>query len=257
MVLLTQLESLVREANDPWLTLYVINHLGDGVPVQSIYASTIQLHRAKMYQTLLFMLWRPEESRDQSIQMRLKRALSGDTRNGQLFQPVRQRALVLAQQRALLAARAFKMQFNAKLVREFRQSLQAAAKDPAESIAAKLHGKQPLTRLVAALVAGRKRLHVETALIDRLSDPYPQVREAARKALIRLSRGNDFGPLPKTTAKQVARSIRAWRAWYNLQDPPETVPEYLAPPQLAEADHPPVWERLPRPQPAKAEVAQH
>jgi hypothetical protein len=55
MALLRQLGSLVRESNDPWLTLYVINHLGDDVPPDAIYTPEIQRFRLKMRQTLLWL----------------------------------------------------------------------------------------------------------------------------------------------------------------------------------------------------------
>jgi hypothetical protein len=105
-------------------------------------------------------------------------------------------------------------------------------------IARKLRDEQPLTRWVAAQLAGRKRLHLEKELIELLTDPAPAVRQAARAALVRLSRGNDFGPLP--TATQTAQSVQAWRQWHSLQDSPERVPEYLPAP-LTDPDYAPGW----------------
>jgi hypothetical protein len=258
MALLTQLHSLVREANDPWLTLYVINHLGDGVPERSYYSGSIQAHRTQLSQALLWMLWNPAQSRAQSIKERLKRVHLAGPHLAQFYQQAQQRASQLTHQRAQLAVRGFKMQVNVKLARESQQALQALLKEGLEGVAAKLKDNQTLTRWAAAMVAGRKRLHLEAELIDRLADPYPQVREAAREALTRLSRGNDFGPLPKATAPQIAQSAQAWRQWLALQDRPERIPEYLPRPQLAEADETPggIREPLPRPKFAETEDAQ-
>jgi hypothetical protein len=143
---------------------------------------------------------------------------------------------------------------NELLTRTLRDLL----RENAEVIAGKLKDQQPMVRWLAAKVAGHKRLHLEAELIDRLSEPYPQVREAAREALIRLSRGNDFGPLPSATAKQIVQSVQAWRQWLSLQDPPERIPEYLPRPQLAEAEETPgiIREPLPPPQLAQAEDVQ-
>ena len=80
-------------------------------------------------------------------------------------------------------------------------------------------------------MAGQKRLPLEAELIGLLSDPHPQVRQGARQALVRLSRGNDFGPLPTATAKQISQSARSWRQWLHFQDPPEPAPEYLPAPR--------------------------
>jgi hypothetical protein len=80
----------------------------------------------------------------------------------------------------------------------------------------------------------------------------------AREALIRLSRGNDFGPQPTATTRQIAQAVQAWRQWLALQDPPERIPECLDRPQLAEAEGPSerVREALPSPQLTEAEDAQ-
>jgi hypothetical protein len=96
-----------------------------------------------------------------------------------------------------------------------------------EVIAEKLKDMQPLVRWLATQAAGRKRLHFEEQLINLLADPYPQVRQGAREALIRLSRGNDFGPAPNATAKQQTQAIDAWRLWLRRQDPPEATTDSL------------------------------
>jgi hypothetical protein len=247
------------------LTLYVINHLGDGVPPQAPLYAFFHQWREQMCHQLVLMLWNPRLTQMASLKERLGSMALTDG-PGALTQRTLPRANPLLdrlfqqqqQQRALLAAQAFKVQFEARMAREFTQALQTLAKDGPEVVALKLKDPQPLTRWAAAMVAGRKRLHLEAELIDRLSDPSPQVREAAREALIRLSRGNDFGPLPGATAQQITQAVQAWRHWLSLQEPPERVPEYLDRPQLAEAEQTPevIREPLPRPQLAQAEDAQ-
>jgi hypothetical protein len=235
------------------------------VPPQMPLYQLIPQWRQQMTRTLLMMLWHPQQFKMARLKARLDDAqarleLLNPTRHG-MGTPGESTLRVdprLAQQRALLAAQAFKAQLQAKMAREMAQALQTLARDGPEVVAQKLKDKQPLTRWAAVMVAGRKRLHLEAALIDRLSDPYPEVRAAAREALVRLSRGNDFGPLPSATAKEVTQSAQAWRHWLSLQDPPERIPEYLARPLLAEAEGAPdrVRETLPSPQLAEAEDAQ-
>jgi hypothetical protein len=84
----------------------------------------------------------------------------------------------------------------------------------------KLTDTQPLVRLAAVQVIGSRRLHLEAELIERLSDPSPPVREAAHQALIRLSRGCDFGPPTGVAAppEHWRRAAVAWRNWLSLQD---------------------------------------
>jgi hypothetical protein len=234
------------------LTAYAITNIGVGVPPQSTYYQAMQRWRDAMRRQLLRMSWNPLEASKQSIAARLKR------HQDRLKRAERAMSQILQKQQGQLAGLALNAKLNVDAAREYAKVLQGLAKDGPDVIKEKLKEQQPLTRWAAAMVAGRSWLHLETELIDRLADPSPQVREAAREALVRLSRGNDFGPLPKATAQQIAQAVQAWRQWLALQDPPERIPEYLPRPQLAEAEEPPerVREALPSPQLAEAEDAQ-
>jgi HEAT repeat protein len=94
------------------------------------------------------------------------------------------------------------------------------AQEGPEVVAEKLKDEDPFIRWLAVQVVGKKRYHRESDLIDLLEDPHVHVRQAANQALVRLSRGNDFGPPGIATADQWAASRQAWRSWLNLQDPP-------------------------------------
>jgi len=109
------------------------------------------------------------------------------------------------------------------------QMLRDLVKEKPDVITEKLKDEQPLVRWLAAHAAGRKRLPVEDKLIDLFADPYPQVREAARQALVRISRGNDFGPAQNANAKQVTQASQAWRHWHRWQDPPDSSIAGVAP----------------------------
>ena len=195
-----------------------------------------------MRHNLVMMLWNPRKAAQQSLQQRLINT-----------QDVPQ----WLYQRAQLAVQAAKVKFDAQLARELTQMFSAVAESGLEIVTEKLKNGEALSRWAGVQVVGRKRLHLEAELIDRISDRSPQVRQAAREALARLSCGNDFGPLPNATAKQIAQSAHAWRQWLSLQDPPERLPEYLSFPQPEETELPPVQvaELLPPPRPADADDA--
>ncbi len=81
-----------------------------------------------------------------------------------------------------------------------------------------LTAKEPESRWAAIWVIAYRRLHWQDALIDRLADPSPDVREAARQALVRLSRGTDFGPAPNAKPADRDKAIAKWRDWWAMQD---------------------------------------
>jgi HEAT repeat protein len=77
--------------------------------------------------------------------------------------------------------------------------------------------KDPLVRLLVISAISRRRVPLEKELIERLDDPVRIVREAAHRALIRIARGTDFGPVQKASRKGIARSIDKWNRWHALQ----------------------------------------
>lgn len=95
--------------------------------------------------------------------------------------------------------------------------LRELSKEEPVVIANRLLDPDPMMRWLAVQVGGKKRMPIEHDLIRLLADPHPLVRQAAHQALYRLSRGTDFGPDAKATAKQVASSQVAWREWLAIQ----------------------------------------
>lgn len=164
-------------------------------------------------------------------------------------------ALVAARRRLAIGAQ--QIEFATKAADEYARLLREVAKEGAEAVRTKLKDPQPLTRWIAATIAGKKRMRLEAELIRLLMDPSPVVRQAARASLVRLSRGNDFGPPPRATAKQAASSARAWQWWYGQQDPPAASPGNPPAAQLAQAEDqsPGEFEPVPRPQLAEADEA--
>ncbi len=87
------------------------------------------------------------------------------------------------------------------------------ARQDAAVLKAKLRDPLPEVRTAAARTVGTRKLHLEAALIDLLTDDVDSVRRAARQALVRLSHGTDFGPPADATPDARAIAARKWRAW--------------------------------------------
>lgn len=87
----------------------------------------------------------------------------------------------------------------------------------ASAIRPKLKDDRPAVRAAAAQAVGNKRYRLGGELIDLLSDTSPDVRQAARQALVKLSGGKDFGPKPDASDKQRAEALEKWRTWWAGQ----------------------------------------
>jgi hypothetical protein len=211
----------------------VINNLGVGVPESSSIYSTIKDLQETARDRLLVLAWDPSGLKRKVLQQRLAKL------------PPQARALLSLEMKRMEDRLAFKQDLMQRaeqrklLARQLKAQLEARARDQArlndmlgdllressEIIAEKLRDEEPVTRWLAVLAVARKRLPLEGRLIDLLSDPAPLVRDAAHQALVRLSRGNDFGPPREASPTQVAQAVRAWCQWYDLQDWPAVAAE--------------------------------
>jgi HEAT repeat protein len=99
-----------------------------------------------------------------------------------------------------------------KLLHEKEAQLREGLRDP-----------DPLVRWATVTVIARKRVHAERELIGLLRDDVPEVRQAARQALVRLGHGTDFGPNPLASEIEVQKAIERWNTWLYRQDiaPPD------------------------------------
>lgn len=70
-------------------------------------------------------------------------------------------------------------------------------------------------RAMAARVIGEKRLPLGGDLIARLKDDDPWVQESAHFALVRLSRGQDFGPRRDASVSEREIAINRWESWWG------------------------------------------
>lgn len=108
------------------------------------------------------------------------------------------------------------MRFEISLLKEYEQ-------DDRFDLNLKMRDPNPMIRWLAVVSASQRRQHCEDELINRLKDPVPAVRAAAHDALVRISRGTDFGPAhavgPTLVATRNAQdeAVARWRQWLKSQ----------------------------------------
>src|SRR5262249_18526521 len=103
-----------------------------------------------------------------------------------------------------------------KDVRQLARGLlaQNLARQGAAALQGRLKGERPEVRLAAAQAVGTLGLPLGAELIALLSDSEQEVSQAARQALVRLSRGQDHGPEPGASAEAVGSAVRRWQEWW-------------------------------------------
>jgi hypothetical protein len=69
-------------------------------------------------------------------------------------------------------------------------------------------------RWAAATVARRRRAPLEEELIQLVRDPEEDVRQEARRALVQLAGGSDFGPPEAAGPQSIAESASQWERWW-------------------------------------------
>jgi HEAT repeat protein len=107
---------------------------------------------------------------------------------------------------------------RAALLRDKVQSLRALAREQEDVLRRQLRDPEPATRLEAIEAVSMARRTLETELIERLDDPDADVRQAARRALVRLARGTDFGPRTGASKRLRRKAQQRWLEWLVLQD---------------------------------------
>jgi HEAT repeat protein len=99
-------------------------------------------------------------------------------------------------------------------------------KEKPDVLQKQLQSKDSLARLLVITMIGQRKIHLEVEIIQSLNDPLPEIRQAAHNALVRISRGTDFGPVPGASRRGVERAVEKWRHWLELQK--SASPEVLA-----------------------------
>lgn len=209
--------SAVRDSADADFYEYTLQNLGKGVPPTARAYPLLSTAR-QMLQMNLVNLYGSITDLPKTIQ-RMRTALEPHVAALRLQQ-------AREQVQKLLRKEAEDKEVLELLLREI-------AGDDEDTLAQKMADLNPFTRLLAAQTAGTRRLHLEANLIQRLDDPELRVREAAHQALVRISRGADFGPAVKSGPKQWARAIDDWQTWLALQESAATAALAELDPQVA------------------------
>jgi HEAT repeat protein len=99
------------------------------------------------------------------------------------------------------------------------QSLSSAnlARLPPSVFKEKLKDDQPSVRATAAKIIGIKGWRFGAELIGALDDNDAEVQQAARRALIQLAGGTDYGPEPSASTTEREEAVRLWSAWWARQ----------------------------------------
>lgn len=166
------------------LLVYTYQNLGAPIPAWSEYHKTFAQFRAQLQQRIITYGW---GHREQQAKVFLEKQ----------FEHLQQE--------------------YAKEAEKIDGLLRALAKEDGSVVLNQLSDPEPLNRWLGVLVVAKKRMPAEEYLIDLLADKHPAVRQAAHQALARISRSTDFGPAPKATTKQIARSQELWRNWLETQ----------------------------------------
>lgn len=104
--------------------------------------------------------------------------------------------------------------------RQLKLELEKLAGAEPEQLKAGLADNNPLFQLTAVQAIHNRRIHLEKELIACLSSSQPVIRESAHQALVRLSRGADFGPKPGAGVLERRNCVRRWQTWLALQKGP-------------------------------------
>jgi hypothetical protein len=205
-----RLSSLVQATKNPDILLYGIQTIGTGVKAESVNWPLIYYTQATMINKYVELsLPRILKSRVhwglRDYQLRSELALAGD-----------QQKLARAAQVELFL-RQLQLQGTIIVAGKLKR-LKDLSRESPESLKKKMKASDAETRWMTIQVVGLKRLPFQKELIDRLSDRDKSVRQAARLALIRLSRGNDFGPAVKASKSEQEQAISKWKNWWSLQD---------------------------------------
>ena len=227
--------TLVRESYDPRVAFYALHNLGRGVPRESCLRDSLHRDLAEIRDHLLMLLWNPDQVRRQipdKLQTKLKGFLSRNPlkREFDFLQGMMHLRKHFEEEAAKLEAHfalndQMKKELEALMEAEHKAKVtlsdlfRVLIKEGDDSVVKKLRDNSPFIRWLAIHVAARKWMHREKDLMDLMEDQHPQVRLAAHQALLRLSRGVDFGSPDAAPARWENQRL-LWRAWLAMQDPP-------------------------------------
>jgi hypothetical protein len=232
--LLKAIDGLVQSSEDPLVPLYVLKNLQTpDDPRIGMCSPLRQTHRCALLRlntlAATSTTWKSDEIELIAIigLLRVPNPFNnplGGAANPALRDPLAANNPVLQQAivKDLVLREMLDRQIDA--IRLERSVLKEYEKHDRHTLTKKMRDPNPLIRFLAIQSASVRHIHCEEELINRLKDPVPAIREAARNALVRLSRGADFGPTRAGGAASAAnardsnQAIASWRAWLRKQE---------------------------------------
>jgi hypothetical protein len=197
----------------------VVDNLGRGIPTTSKYHDHYQAIRRHIFkEELMVKLQGPKSTNPRQASPKdLQRQKQARLLEHAIVE-ARHRMMQQAEYQALLKTQFEQFARDQVRMREMLPGLvRTLSSEEAREVAKKFQDTDPFSRWVAIQVAAKKWMPLEKELIGLLDDPYPGIRDAAHQALIRLSRGNDFGPQANATASQIENAQNHWQRWLALQ----------------------------------------
>jgi hypothetical protein len=82
----------------------------------------------------------------------------------------------------------------------------------------KIQDKDTLTRLAALMVAHRRGINLGERLLALIRDKAPEIRQEARRTLVELANGTDFGPSENSDLIAAEESAGRWQKWLAWHD---------------------------------------
>ena len=139
---------------------------------------------------------------------------------------------MMQMQMQVMQAQSQQMQMQKLVNSKMVDLMQQMSNKDSSELKISLEDPQPEIRWAAARTIGMKRLPLQEALIEHVTDPSGEVRQAARGALIQLSsapasgtakspksKSVDFGPAPSASRSAQATAARKWSDWWAKQAP--------------------------------------
>jgi hypothetical protein len=195
-----RLSSLVEAANDPYLNVYVVANLGQGVPNHTCFKGALDKLRHRFTTSLYIAISRP---RQQLIQKMVQEQV------GEQVRELQERILLELQERQLtreIFEQSELLLLTRKLPRQTPEELRRLLRD-----------MNPVVRYLTIQAITRRRLPLEEDLVRCLQDDNPTVREASHLALITICRGTDLGPRTGSPLLVARKASERWREWLALQ----------------------------------------
>jgi len=223
VIIRNKLQRLLLRSNDVALLDFARDNIGAGVTASRYKGMlndlrvSLSMRKASVLRSGTAFVPEPSERESRPLTVKDLARLAGSER-GEKLKAVLDELGKRPGDEALAALGSAATSYDGDVQKQARELLQrrlAQLRLPA--LKDKLKDDRLEVRALAAKVSVERGQRWGGELIELLNDDEPRVRQAARQALVRLSRGQDFGPEANATAAQQAEAVRRWRTWWTAQ----------------------------------------